>query len=220
MKKALKRTLLHPVDRIGLYSLLGFLILPGIALRVVNQQLANYATVPARLERIELNPFSLELNLWGLHIGEAERASRSASGVCYADLQLDSLWRKTLHLRNIELEKANVDALRSKDGQLSLVKLFNLPDSPPAPADEPASPLPAVLIERIALIEAALHFKDLQPQTPFELTYDSLNLELHNLSTQPDDHAALSLSARGPNGGQLDWTGQVSVNPLELQRPP
>lgn len=213
MSKALKRTFYTLFIAVGLYSLLGFLILPGVALRVVNQQLNNYATVPARLERIELNPFSLELNLWGLHIGQAE-AEQLGFERLYLDLQLDSLWRKAVHLRDIRLEGANVDALRSKEGELSLAKLFKLPESPPTPADEPASPMPAVVIERIALIEAAFHFQDLQPQTPFELTYDSLNLELHNLSTLPDDNAALTLSARGPNGGQLDWTGTISVNPL------
>ena len=205
MSKALKRTFYTLFIAVGLYSLLGFLILPGVALRVVNQQLNNYATVPARLERIELNPFSLELNLWGLHIGQAE-AEQLGFERLYLDLQLDSLWRKAVHLRDIRLEGANVDALRSKEGELSLAKLFKLPESPPTPADEPASPMPAVVIERIALIEAAFHFQDLQPQTPFELTYDSLNLELHNLSTLPDDNAALTLSARGPNGGQRDWT--------------
>ena len=213
MKTALKRTLCALLIGLGLYSLLGFLILPGIAQRVVNQQLANYATVPARLERIELNPFSLKLSLWGLHIGEPD-AEQLGFGRLYLDLELDSLWRKALHLRDIELEKANVDALRSKDGELNLATLFNLPESQPAAADEPDSPMPAVLIERIALIEAALHFEDLQPTTPFELTYDSLNLELHNLSTLPDDNADLNLSARGPNGGHLDWTGTISVNPL------
>lgn len=213
MSKALKRTFYTLFIAVGLYSLLGFLILPGVVLRVANQQLSNYATVPARLERIELNPFSLELNLWGLHIGQAE-AEQLGFERLYLDLQLDSLWRKAVHLRDIRLEGANVDALRSKEGELSLAKLFKLPGSPPTPADEPASPMPAVVIERIALIEAAFHFQDLQPQTPFELTYDSLNLELHNLSTLPDDNAALTLSARGPNGGQLDWTGTISVNPL------
>ncbi len=152
MSKALKRTFYTLFIAVGLYSLLGFLILPGVALRVVNQQLNNYATVPARLERIELNPFSLELNLWGLHIGQAE-AEQLGFERLYLDLQLDSLWRKAVHLRDIRLEGANVDALRSREGELSLAKLFKLPESPPTPADEPASPMPAVVIERIALIQ-------------------------------------------------------------------
>lgn len=63
MPKGLIRAIGALLTALALYSLLGFLILPGIALRVVNQQLANYATVPAHLQRIELNPFSLEVTL-------------------------------------------------------------------------------------------------------------------------------------------------------------
>ena len=213
MLKGLQRALTALFVSLTLYTLLGFLIVPGIALRVANQQLAEYATVPARLERIELNPFTLELSLWGLHIGEPA-AEKLGFGRLYLDLQWDSLWRKTLHLRDIELEKATVNGLRSKDGQLNLAQLFKLPESDPAAADEPPSPLPAVSIERIALIEGSVHFQDQQPKTPFELVYDSLNLELHNLTTLPDDNAELSLSARGPQGGELDWKGTLSVNPL------
>ena len=95
MKKALKLTLCTLLIGFGLYSLLGFLIIPGIAQRVVNQQLAIYATVPARLERVELNPYTLELNLWGLHIGEAQ-AEQLGFARLHLDLQLDSLWRKEI----------------------------------------------------------------------------------------------------------------------------
>ena len=70
MTKGLIRAIGAVLVAIALYSLLGFLILPGIGLRIVNQQLANYATVPARLDRLEFNPFTLELTLWGLQVGE------------------------------------------------------------------------------------------------------------------------------------------------------
>ena len=64
----------------------GLLLIPGIGLR--NQQLAQYATVPARLERIEFNPFSLELTLWGLRLGEEN--PQLAFRRLYANPQLDS----------------------------------------------------------------------------------------------------------------------------------
>lgn len=69
MSRGLKRTLGSLLTVIVLYSLLGFFILPGVALRITNQQLANYATVPAKLERLEFNPYTLELTLWDLNIG-------------------------------------------------------------------------------------------------------------------------------------------------------
>lgn len=42
MPKGLIRAIGALLTALALYSLLGFLILPGIALRVANQQLANY----------------------------------------------------------------------------------------------------------------------------------------------------------------------------------
>ncbi|MBD9426662.1 DUF748 domain-containing protein [Pseudomonas sp. PDM15] len=213
MPKGLKRAAYALAIAFGLYSLLGFLILPGIALRVANQQLTQLATVPARLERIELNPFSLELQLWGLHIGEPAKPQVAFQRL-YANLQLNSLWSGALHLADIELEKAHTEVLFAKDGKLNLTGLFQLPPSEEKPAtEEPSEPFP-LRIGRIALIENGLHFEDLRPSEPVEFIYDSLNLELTNLSTLPDDNANMQMVAVGPRGGRIDWQGQVSLTPI------
>ena len=52
MLKGLRRAVTALLIAIGLYSLIGFLVLPGIALRIANQQLEQYATQPARLDRL------------------------------------------------------------------------------------------------------------------------------------------------------------------------
>lgn len=213
MHKGLKRALGAMLIAVTLYSLLGFLILPGIALRVINQQLGQLSSVPARLERLQLNPFSLELSLWGLHLGEADKAQLGFARL-YADLQLDSLWGGALHLARVELDGAKVELLFSKDGQLNLTQLFKLPERPATPEPtEPSEPFP-LRIERIVLAGGALHFEDLRPSEPIEFVYDSLDLSLSNLSTLPDDNAELSLQATGPNGGKLEWQGSLSLSPL------
>ncbi|XQE67949.1 DUF748 domain-containing protein [Pseudomonas sp. P3C3] len=213
MLKGLQRTAYALAIALGLYSLLGFLILPGIGQRVANQQLAQLATVPAHIARVELNPFSLELQLWGLHIGEAEKPQIAFQRL-YANLQLDSLWSGAVHLADIELEKAHTEVLFAKDGTLNLTGLFKLPPSEEKPAaEEPSEPFP-LRIGRIALIENGLHFEDLRPSEPVEFVYDSLNLELTNLSTLPDDNADMQMVAIGPRGGRIDWQGQVSLSPI------
>lgn len=213
MLKGLQRTAYALAIALGLYSLLGFLILPGIGQRVANQQLAQLATVPAHLARVELNPFSLELQLWGLHIG-AEEHPQIAFQRLYANLQLDSLWSGAVHLADIELEKAHTEVLFAKDGTLNLTGLFKLPPSEQKPAaEQPSEPFP-LRIGRIALIENGLHFEDLRPSEPVEFVYDSLNLELTNLSTLPDDNADMQMVAIGPRGGRIDWEGQVSLSPI------
>lgn len=196
MSKGLIRAIGALLTALALYSLLGFLILPGIALRVANQQLANYATVPAKIQRIELNPFSLELTLWGLNIGEPGK-EQVAFERLYANLQLDSLWTRALHLADIELDKPKSEILFAKDGKLNLLGLFNLPASEPTPDDPEAKPFP-LRIERIKLAGGYVHFQDARPSEPIDFLYDKLDLELKNLSTLPDDSADMTLVAAGP----------------------
>lgn len=212
MPKGLIRAIGALLTALALYSLLGFLILPGIALRVANQQLANYATTPATIQRIELNPFSLEVTLWGLVIGEPGKEQVGFERL-YANLQIDSLWTKALHLSDIELDKPKTEILFGKDGKLNLLGLFKLPASEPTPADPDAKPFP-LRIERIKLAGGYMHFQDARPSEPIEFLYDKLDFELKNLSTLPEDSADMTLVAVGPGGGQLDWTGNFSLIPF------
>lgn len=200
MPKGLLRALGALFTALALYSLLGFLILPGIALRIANQQLANHATVPAQIQRIELNPFSLEVTVWGVNIGEPGKEQVGFERL-YANLQIDSLWSGALHLADIELDKPKTEVVFAKDGQLNLLGLFKLPPSEPTPADPEAKPFP-LRVDRIKLATGYVHFQDLRPSEPIEFLYDALDFELKHLSTLPDDSADMTLVAAGPEGGR------------------
>ncbi|ATH80851.1 DUF748 domain-containing protein [Pseudomonas sp. KHPS1] len=212
MPKGLKRALSALLITLFLYSLIGFLILPGVALRIANQQLAQLATVPASLQRLQLNPFSLELSLWGLRIGDAKQEHLGFQRL-YANLELDSLWSGALHLAQVELDGARTEVLFAKDGTLNLTQLFRLPESSAQNEDSDSEPFP-LRIDNLHLREKALHFQDLRPSEPVEFAYDALDVELHNLSTLAGDNARMTLTARGPYGGHVDWQGQVSLSPL------
>jgi len=215
MYKGLTRALGALLALVALYSLLGFLILPGVALRIANQQLAQYATVPAHLQRIELNPFSLELTLWGLQLGEPGKEQVGFERL-YANLALDSLWKRALHLQAIELDKPRNEVLFAKDGTLNLTRLFKLPASEPKPDAPAGDPFP-LRIDSIKISGGYLHFEDVRPSEPIEFLYDDMNLELKNLSTLPDDNADMTLVALGPNGGRVDWNGTLSLAPIASQ---
>ncbi|KPX48208.1 Uncharacterized protein ALO69_05103 [Pseudomonas ficuserectae] len=212
MSRGLKRTLGSLLTVIVLYSLLGFFILPGVALRIANQQLANYATVPAKLERLEFNPYTLELTLWGLNIGTPGK-EQVAFEKLYANLQINSLWTRALHLQRIELIKPKTELLFDKQGKLNLAQLFKLPASEPAKDEPPGKPFP-LRIDEIKLADGYVHFQDMRPSQPIEFLYDTLNFELKNLSTLPEDNADMTLVAAGPDGGQIDWVGRISLIPI------
>lgn len=193
------------------YSLLGFLILPGIAQRIANQQLANYVTVKASMQRIEFNPFSLELTLFDLRIG-AQDDRQLAFERLYLDLQWNSLWQRTLHLAAVQLVAPHAEVRFAEDGTLNLGQLFDVPETPPSADDE--RELFPLRIDQLQLVRGHLAFRDRRPSEPIELVYDSLDLELHNLATRTDGSADARLTATGASGGRIDWQGDLNVQPL------
>ena len=210
MRKGLKRAVTALAVALFLYGVIGFLILPGVALRIANQQLAQHANVPAGLTRVQLNPFTLELSLWGLTIGETQKPDVAAQRI-YADLELDSLWTGALHLRDVTLDGAQTEVLFDRSGTLNLANLFKVP---PSDNNAPASDPFPLRIDTLRLNGNALTFKDARPSQAVEFAYDSLDVELHNLSTLPHENAEMTLNADGPYGARIEWRGQISLTPL------
>lgn len=212
MPNGMKRVIIGLMTALVCYCLLGFLILPGVAQRVVNQQLFQYATVPARLERIEFNPLSLELTLYNLRLGEADQPQLGFERL-YLDLQWSSLWHRTLQIENIELTQLHTEVVFDKDGTLNLTQLFDLPpaaeDEEPQETEEPF----ALHIGRLQLVEGSVRFADQRPEEPIDFLLDSLNFELLNFATRSDDAADAVLIATGPSGARVDWSGQFNLAP-------
>lgn len=197
------------------YALIGFFIVPGVALRIANQQLAHYATEPAQLERLEFNPFRLTLDLYNLRIGEAE-APQVAFEQLHVDLEWRSLWQRTVHLAAVHLTRPHTEILFDAEGNLNLGQLFAFPanEESPEPADEePSRPFP-LRIDRLRLERGLVHFQDQRPGETVDFTYDPLDLELHNLRTRSDDEAEAQFVAQGPAGGTIHWRGQLQLLPF------
>ncbi len=212
MPNGMKRALIGLMTALVCYCLLGFLILPGVAQRVVNQQLIQYATVSARLERIEFNPFSLELTLFNLRLGEADQPQLGFERL-YLDLEWSSLWRRALQIEDIELIQLHSEVVFDKDGELNLTQLFDLPPAEEQPEEVEEQPF-ALRIGRLQLVEGSVRFADQRPEEPIDFVLDSLNFELLNFATRSDDAADAVLVATGPSGARVDWTGQFNLAPV------
>lgn len=215
MHKGLKRLVITLLSSLALYSWLGFLLLPSIALQVINQQLGVYANSPAHLQRLEFNPFTLELFAWDLRIGEPD-AEQIAFQHLYGRLASDSLLSKSVHLNEVQLVQPNVQVIFNPQGELNLSQLFTLPDTPTEPSTPDSTAL-AVLIDQLQLQQGSVRFNDQRQQEPVDITFADLNITLKNFDTRPSSNSNLQLTAQGNDGTQLQWQGDVSLNPLASQ---
>ncbi|QLF94395.1 DUF748 domain-containing protein [Pseudomonas sp. ABC1] len=213
MPKGMKRTLTALATFIVFYALLGFLIVPGVGQRIANQQLALYSNVPAQLERLEFNPFTLDLTLFNLRLGQVGD-EQVAFQRLRANLNWSSLWQRRLHLSALELDNPRVQVVFDKDGGLNLVQMLNLPESTdetPPPEEKGIFP---VVIDELRLNAGSLRFNDQRPGEGVDLNYQPLDIVLHDLSTLPERNGQASLTAMDANGGQIEWQGQLSISPL------
>ncbi len=215
MPKGLKRTTITILSVLAVYSWLGFLLIPSIALHVINQQLQVYAKEPAHLQRLEFNPFTLELSAWGLHIGSAENRHISLQHL-HSQLAADSLWTQSLHLKNVQLQQAHTQVVIDPQGKLNLTQLFNLPasDKTAEPSDTPAL---TVLIDQLELQRSSLRFKDQSQRDAVDVSFDELNITLNHFDTRPASSSALQLTAQANDGTQLHYTGDLTLSPLVSQ---
>lgn len=214
MRKPAKTIAVSLMIGLFVYSLLGFLLLPGIALHLINKQLEQRVSVPAQLERLQFNPFSLELEAGKLIIGTQDQPELAWRRL-YANLEWKSLWTGAMHLAELKLERARVQILLDKQGTLNLARLFDRPENQASAQQQTAStdPFP-IRIERLALTHSSLYFEDRQPDQQVSFTYDAIDLELRDLSTVGQNTASMTLAAGGPDGAKLDAQGTLSFNPL------
>ena len=215
MLKAFKRLAITLISLLAIYSWLGFLLVPSIALKATNDQLDIYANSPANLQRLEFNPFTFELNAWGFHIGEADNQQISLQQL-YGKLSPGSLRNKTVHLQDVQLTKPVGQVIFNKQGQLNLAQLFNLPDAQKK-LDDDTSPTFAVLIDKLQLQQGNLRFNDQRQQDEVDVTLADLNITLNNFDTRPASNSELQLSAQASDGTQLQWQGNISISPLASQ---
>lgn len=215
MLKGLKRLIITLVSCLALYSWLGFLLIPSIALKTINQQLTVYANSPAHLHRLEFNPFTFELFAWDLRIGAADTEQLSLQSL-YGKLASDSLWTKTLHLQEVQLVQPNMQVIFNKQGELNLTQLFTFPVAPAVPEQLDSTPL-TVLIDQLQLQQGSLRFSDQRQHDAVDVTLADLNITLNKFDTRPTGNSDLQLSAQANDGTQLQFTGGIRLSPLASQ---
>ncbi|GGD11721.1 DUF748 domain-containing protein [Halopseudomonas salina] len=213
MSKRNKSLTVGLLSAVFIYCLLGFLVLPGIALHVVNSQLEQRVSVPTRLDSLEFNPFSLELSLGELEIGQPGNPVLSFQRL-YANLEITSLWRGALELESLTIERAWVAATLQESGELNLSRLLNRPEGAQQLADEEAATPFPVRIAHLKLVESRLYFQDLQPTNAVQARLERINMEIRQFSTLPGERSELLVSAEGPSNSQLQVQGSMGMLPL------
>ncbi|MBI5898043.1 MAG: DUF748 domain-containing protein [Rhodocyclales bacterium] len=198
-----------------LVFLLGFawLVLPGILQTQAQKIVAEKSGHRLTLGKPEINPLALSLRLQDLTLEDPEGAPLLAFRELFVDLSAASLATRGLVVEQLRLDGLAARAILRDDAQRPhnwsrLLAAF-------AGKEEKASgPPPRVEIRHLQLRGAQFDIADQRTTPAFVSRVEAFDLELHDISTQPDDNGQFRLAAKTAFGAELEWKGTVTLVPL------
>lgn len=198
-----------------LVFLLGFawLALPGILQTQAQSIVAAKSGHRLTLGKPEINPLALSLRLKDLKLEDPEGAPLLAFRELFVDLSAASLATRGVVIEQLQLDGLAASAILRDDAQRPhnwsrLLAAF-------ASKDEAVSgPPPRVEIRHLQLRGAQVDIADQRTVPPFVSRIEAFDLELHDISTRPDDSGQFRLAAKTAFGAELEWKGTATLAPL------
>lgn len=196
---------------VAAYLLFGWLALPPLLQSEAEKFIAAKTGHRLSMERPEFNPFELSLRLSGLRLAQPDGQPLLAFRELVVDLSAASIIRGAYVFDGIRLDGLEAALVMRPDGRLNWSALS---DALKSREETPDAPLPRFDIQRFALAGAWLEFTDQRIKPAFTTRVEPMDLELTDLSTQPDDQGQFQLSARTTFGARVAWQGSASLEPL------
>jgi hypothetical protein len=195
---------------IALYTVLGFFVAPRIVRSTLPDYLGAQLDREVVIERVRINPYVLSAELRGLRVVDEPDEPALGIDVLYVNFQLSSLFRRAWTFAAVSLTVPYFEFIRYADGTHSVARL-----RAPASAD-PATPTapPRLIVHRLTVERGRMDFIDRTLASVLRQEIGPIDFELTNLSTLPERTADNDFVARTPQGTELRWRGELTLEPL------
>jgi hypothetical protein len=195
------------------YTLVGFVIVPWIARGVIVEQIHRQLGLAATLDKVEVNPYALVVRLKGFSMNERSGRPMIAFDEAEANLQLSSIVHRAWTFADIRIVHPYVRVEHNEEsGTLNLLQL--VPPADPHAKPEPPSPPPRLIIEAASIEGGRASVADRTERQLYETELGPVDLTMTSISTLPNRGGQQTLSIRTGFGGQLEWKGELELEPL------
>jgi hypothetical protein len=216
---------------VGLYAIVGFLVLPPVAKHVALKELPKALHREVSIESIRFNPFTLALRVTGFGVKEKESTNLFVGfDELVADFQLSSIFRRAPVLREVRLRAPEVKIVRNQDGSYNFSDLIEEPSPKPSEPAAKGAP-PRFSLNNIQIFEGRVDFDDHPAGTRHEVREIDVAVPfLSNLPYAADayiepsfravvDGSPVVLAGRTkPFRDSLESTVEIEIDHLDIPR--
>ena len=203
------------VVAVVLYTSIGFFVVPWVAERVIQKVAREKLDREVTVEKIRCNPFTLSLTVEGLNLPDRPGSTMLSFDEMYANLQASSLFRWAFTLKEVDIQNPYVAMRRFEDGGINVLEVKEDLSATMDLSDE-AFGLPRALLQDIRITGGRVELEDQAREEPLVWELGPAELQLHDISTIPDEEGTNDISLGLPEGGTIRVTGDVVVEPFGL----
>src|SRR5690554_5346357 len=208
-----------------LYALLGYFLLSPWLRSAVIQNVSELTGREVVLEKVVFNPLALSLSVQDFALRDKDGTDLFGFDEFYANFQLSSLLRWSIHFDRISLYAPRGRVVQTGADRFNfddiVARLAQLSEDEAAQQQEEISQAEATLLPRFSfrellLVSGDFRFRDQHRAEPAELVLAPVTFQINNFSTRADGEGNNSFEfvVAGPSGGELDWAGSISFDPL------
>jgi hypothetical protein len=207
--------LLAAAALVVLYAGLGFLGLPWLIRRQLEQRGSAFLRREVTAQKVRVNPFALSVTIEGLLVKDRDGGPLLSWDELYVNAKIWPLLKKEARLDALRLVRFRLRTGLDSQGRLKsqdvLDALRSGEDGPPAKKEG----RPWVFgIDRLDIERAEIDFKDLSRRRPFETQVGPFTVELKDFRTRPDATAPYSFTGTTESGETFTWAGNVLLDPI------
>jgi uncharacterized protein involved in outer membrane biogenesis len=160
-----RRIAIWSVSIIVAIGILGALVAPYVLRRVLSDQLTTKLHRQVTIEQVRINPYAMTFAVRGFLMKErASTATAVAFDELHLNVQLLSLFRWGLVVKELRLVKPYINLLRQEDFK------YNYQDIIDEFTSGPAGPTPRFALNNIQIIDGKIDFDDQPEQTKHSIT--------------------------------------------------
>jgi hypothetical protein len=197
------------------YTLVGFLVVPWVAERVIEKVGREKLGAEITVEEVRCNPFTLTLTVDGLAMPDRSGDPMLSFDRMVANLQASSLFRWAFTLAEVSLENPFVALRRFEDGGINVLELKEAIE-PHLDLSDEAFGLPRAILREIRMTGGSVELSDGARPEPLVWTGGPAELTLLDISTIPDAEGTSDIDLGLPGGGSARVDGEVLVEPFAL----
>jgi hypothetical protein len=203
---------------IGLYAVIGFLVLPPIVRRVAQKQISRQLDREATIQSVQINPFALTTTIRGLLIKDPDGEPFVSWDEVYVNFQISSCFSRAWTFKEISTSRPFVRVQVNKDHSFNFSDLLEKFSTKSAPdrASVPVRPL-VVHVAKLRIGGATAMLADLTPREPFKRTLGPIDITLENFRTDPDNKNPYAFTGSTDAGEKIAWSGHFYLDPLRSE---